>query len=93
MALGVNYFLLFAVYGIVNTYLPVLLKSIGYGTGEVGILLGIFETAGVILPLFLSTAVDKNGKYGAVMIGLGVIMSVALLPFLFSRLFLLQPLR
>ncbi|AGT44213.1 MFS transporter [Treponema pedis] len=83
MALGVNYFLLFAVYGIVNTYLPVLLKSIGYGTGEVGILLGIFETAGVILPLFLSTAVDKNGKYGAVMIGLGVIMSVALLPFTF----------
>lgn len=84
MAVGISYFLLFAVYGIVNTYLPVLLKNMGYASGEVGILLGIYETAGLLLPLFLSTLVDKKGKYGLTMIILGGVMAAGLLPFAYS---------
>jgi len=84
MRLGVSYFLLFAVYGIVNTYLPVLLKNIGYTSGKVGILLGIYETAGLLLPLFLSTLTDKKGKYGLAMIILGGIMAAGLLPFAYQ---------
>lgn len=78
--MSIAYFLLFSVYAPVNAYLPVLLKSIGFGTADVGILLGIFESAGVILPLFLSAAVDKNGRYGITMLVLGLVMAFSLLP-------------
>ncbi len=92
MWMGIVYFLLFVVYGIVNTYLPVLLKVIGYGTGEVGLLLGIFETAGVILPFFISATVDKKGKYGLTMVILGIIMSISLLPVIVSFSFFIAAL-
>lgn len=78
--MSIAYFLLFSVYAPVNAYLPVLLKSIEFGTADVGVLLGIFESAGVILPLFLSAAVDKNGRYGITMLVLGLVMAFSLLP-------------
>ena len=78
--MSIAYFLLFSVYAPVNAYLPVLLKSIGFGTADVGVLLGIFESAGVILPLFLSAAVDKNERYGITMLVLGLVMAFSLLP-------------
>lgn len=84
MAVGISYFLLFAVYGIVNTYLPILLKNRGYALGETGLLLGIYETAGLLLPLFLSTAADKKGKYGLTMIILGGVTAAGLLPFVYG---------
>ena len=78
--MSIAYFLLFSVYAPVNAYLPVLLKSIGFGTADIGVLLGIFESAGVILPLFLSAAVDKNERYGITMLVLGLVMAFSLLP-------------
>ncbi len=47
MVLGIPLFFLFCVYGVVNTYLPVFISSMGYSVPEIGILMGCFEAAGL----------------------------------------------
>lgn len=78
MAMGIPLFLLFCVYGGVNVYLPVLLSGLGYSATMIGLLQGIFEAAGLVFPIFVSSRVDKKGNYGMVMIILGVLMAAVL---------------
>lgn len=80
MAMGLPLFLLFSVYGAVNVYLPVLLSGLGYSPTMIGILQGIFEAAGLIFPVFVSSKVDRKGNYGIVMILLGLLMVIVLPP-------------
>ncbi len=79
MLMGLPLFLLFAVYGVVNAYLPILLRDLGYSATMIGVLQGVFEAAGLAFPLFVSARVDRRGNYGIVMIALGLLM-VAVLP-------------
>ena len=50
---GMPYFLLFSIYAIVNTYLPIMLRTLGFSTAQIGILLGVIEIAGVCAPFFI----------------------------------------
>ena len=76
MIMGIPLFLLFCVYGVVNTYLPILLFLLGYSPTLIGILQGIFDAAGLIFPIFISSRVDAKGNYGITMILCGAIMAV-----------------
>ena len=80
MSMGIPLFLLFCVYGGVNVYLPVLLSGLGYSATMIGILQGIFEAAGLVFPIFVSSKVDRKGNYGTVMVFLGVLMAAVLPP-------------
>ena len=80
MTMGLPLFLLFSVYGAVNVYLPVLLSGLGYSPTMIGILQGIFEAAGLLFPVFVSSKVDRKGNYGIVMILLGLLMVFVLPP-------------
>ena len=80
MIMGIPLFLLFSVYGVVNAYLPVLLSRLGYSATSIGILQGIFEAAGLIFPIFVSSKVDRKGNFGLVMIAFGLMMVVVLPP-------------
>ncbi|WP_198283057.1 MFS transporter, partial [Treponema phagedenis] len=80
MNIGIVYCLFFLIYGLINTYLALLLRSMGYDSGEIGLLLGVFETAGAVLPLLVSAKIDTNGKYGLALVLLGIISATALLP-------------
>jgi PPP family 3-phenylpropionic acid transporter len=80
MSMGIPLFLLFCVYGGVNVYLPVLLSGLGYSATMIGILQGIFEAAGLVFPIFVSSKVDRKGNYGKVMVFLGVLMAAVLPP-------------
>ncbi|HPS43367.1 MAG TPA: MFS transporter [Treponemataceae bacterium] len=80
MSMGLPLFLLFCVYGGVNVYLPVLLSGLGYSATMIGILQGIFEAAGLVFPIFVSSKVDRKGNYGTVMVLLGVLMAAVLPP-------------
>ncbi len=64
MQLGIPIFMLFAVYGIVNTFLPVLLRIQGHTATNIGILLALFEISGIIFPFLLSPKLEKSrSKY------------------------------
>lgn len=80
MVLALPIFFLFAIYGVVAVYLPVVLTGMGYTATQVGFLLGIFEGAGVILPLIVSPLIEKKGQYGLFLILMGLLMVVVPVP-------------
>ncbi len=85
--MGIPYFFLFAIYGTVNAYLPILLFRLGYTATMIGILQGIFEAAGLLIPIFVSSKVDRKGNYGIVMILMGIMMAAVLPPLVYFRNF------
>lgn len=87
MIMGIPLFLLFAIYGVVNAYLPILLFDLGYSATLIGILQGVFEAAGLIFPIMVSSRVDKKGNFGAVMILLALLMAVVLPPLVYVHNF------
>jgi PPP family 3-phenylpropionic acid transporter len=58
-----SYILSFIVYGTITPYLSILIRDLGYSPGWVGILLGIFEGAGIAGPFVFGAWADKNGSY------------------------------
>ena len=79
---GMPYFLLFSIYAIVNTYLPIMLRTLGFSTAQIGILLGVIEIAGVCAPFFITRQLDKTGRYGLAMCIFGFDIALLLLPLL-----------
>lgn len=74
MLLALPIFFLFSIYGVVSVFLPIILTSMGYTATQVGLLMGIFEGAGVVLPLAISLKVEKGGRYGPPLILMGLLM-------------------
>lgn len=79
---GMPYFLLFSIYAIVNTYVPIMLRTLGFSTAQIGILLGVIEIAGVCAPFFITRQLDKTGRYGLAMCIFGFDIALLLLPLL-----------
>ncbi len=60
--LYISFFFVYSIFAITNPYLQVLLRNSGYSYEAVGILLGIFEVAGIVGPLVVGRVVDKTGR-------------------------------
>ena len=89
---GVPYFLLFSLYAIINTYLPIMLRVLDFSTAQIGILLGIIEIVGVCAPFFITRQLDKTGRYGLIMCIFGFDIALLLLPLLRFHSFLVTAL-
>ena len=89
---GMPYFLLFSIYAIVNTYVPIMLRTLGFSTAQIGILLGVIEIAGVCAPFFITRQLDKTGRYGLAMCIFGFDIALLLLPLLRFHSFLVTAL-
>lgn len=87
MIMGLPLFLLFAVYSVFNTYLSILLSGLGYSPAMIGVLQGIFEVSGFIFPVFVSSRVDKSGRYGQAMVAFALLMVLVLPPLVLIRNF------
>ncbi|WP_169310626.1 MFS transporter [Treponema brennaborense] len=77
--MSVPIFFLFTIYGVVNAYLPLILRGMGYTVTQVGVLMGVFEVAGLVFPLLVGPAIEKKGNYGVPLLLLGGVM--LLIPF------------
>ena len=62
LQLYISFFFVYSIFAIVNPYLQVLLRNSGYSYEAVGVLLGIFEVAGIVGPLVVGRIVDKTGR-------------------------------
>jgi len=60
--LYLSFFFVYSIFAIVNPYLQVLLRNSGYSYEAVGLLLGLFEVAGIVGPLVVGRIVDKTGR-------------------------------
>jgi PPP family 3-phenylpropionic acid transporter len=57
------YILSFFAFGAVTPFLPLLVRDLGYSALFVGLLLGVFEGAGIAGPFVFGFAADRTGNY------------------------------
>ena len=79
-ALFANYFLLFVSFGILTPYLQLYLKARGFSPSRIGLLLGIFELAGIAGPILVSRLADSRTAYRALLAGSVAVAMVAFVP-------------
>jgi len=74
------FILTFTISAVISPYLPLMVRSLGYSTFLVGILLGIYEGAGVAGPIAFGFWADKTGKYRAPLIVGCIVSALAAFP-------------
>jgi len=89
---GSVYFALFTIYGVATPYLQILVRGLGYSPSAVGVLLGLFEIAGVAGPLLLGGISDRARSPRPVLLGLALASTAALLPLILAPRFLVTAL-
>ncbi|MCA1949701.1 MAG: MFS transporter [Treponema sp.] len=85
MNLGIIYFFSFTVYGVATPYLSVLVRNLGFGPAAVGLLLGLFEIAGITGPFIIGRYSDTIGRYRPGLLFSLVLIPLALIPLLLWR--------
>jgi MFS transporter, PPP family, 3-phenylpropionic acid transporter len=80
MNFAVPDFLLFTVVGVFSVYFPLFLREVGYSATQIGVLFGIFNAAGIVIPLALTPAISKSGKFTLSLFVFAVIMTVVPVP-------------
>ncbi len=61
-------FMLFAVVSVVTVYLPLFLQVFGYTTTQIGLLLAVFNAAGIIIPLLVTPALSRTKRLAPVLL-------------------------
>ncbi len=82
MIMSIPVFLLFSIYGVVSTYLPLFLRTMGYSASNIGFLLAVFEISGVVIPFVVSPLISKKGIYGLFLLASGLLMVILPYPLL-----------
>ncbi len=85
MAFVLPFFFAFAVYGVASPYLAVLIRDLGYGSTLIGLLLGLFEVAGIAGPFLLGRFSDRRGRYRPALALAFMLILVALPPLVTLR--------
>ncbi|MGH0053491.1 MAG: MFS transporter [Sphaerochaetaceae bacterium] len=62
ISLYISFFFMYAILSVVNPYLQVMIRNLGYSHELVGFLLSIFEIAGIIGPMVVAKQVDTRGS-------------------------------
>ncbi len=85
-------FVLFSIYGVISSYLPLIIRALGFSATATGFLMAVFEFAGLIIPLVLSPLVEKTGRYGFFLLIFALLMAVVPFPLVSSTNFLVTAL-
>lgn len=64
MQIVIPVFFIFTIYSVVNTYLPLVLSSIGYNITQTGFLISIFDFSGTFLTMICVSFIEKKRNYG-----------------------------
>jgi PPP family 3-phenylpropionic acid transporter len=77
--MALPFFLTYIVYAVITPYLPLLLRGLGYSPSLVGLLLGLYEGAGIAGPFIFGHFADKMGRYKpGLMITNGLVLFAAI---------------
>ncbi|MCQ2613817.1 MAG: MFS transporter [Treponemataceae bacterium] len=85
-------FVLFSIYGVISSYLPLIIRALGFSATATGFLMAVFEFAGLIIPLVLSPLVEKTGRYGFFLLIFALLMAVVPFPLVSNTNFLITAL-
>ncbi|MDR1506741.1 MAG: MFS transporter [Treponema sp.] len=75
-----TYVFSFFAFGAITPFLPLLVRDLGYSAFFVGILLGVFEGAGIAGPFVFGFAADKTGNYKIPIIATYLITALSVIP-------------
>ena len=75
-----SFFFNSAVYAVITPFLALMVRGLGYSTFLVGILLGIFEGAGIAGPLVFGYVADRTQRYRFLLIASCVIPAMVAFP-------------
>jgi MFS family permease len=81
MQVSVILFLVYAVGSVMYAGFPLIFKNMGYTAGQISFFLTIFEIAGLAIPMMISPAIEKSGKYGKSLFFLGLLGAAIAAPF------------
>ena len=73
-----SFFFMYSIYAIVNPFLQVMLRNMGYSYEVVGVLLSLFEIAGIVGPLLVARQVDKRGNMKGVVLFSTILSSLGM---------------
>jgi PPP family 3-phenylpropionic acid transporter len=85
MYMAVPFFFFYIVFAVISPYLAILFRGLGYSPFMIGILLGVFEGAGIAGPFIFGHFADKIGRYKPGLIITNVLVLVAALPLALFR--------
>ncbi|GHV25964.1 3-phenylpropionic acid transporter [Spirochaetia bacterium] len=85
MILIAAFFLSYLCYGPITPYIALMARGLGYSPSTVGILLGVFEGAGIAGPFLFGYFADKWGRYKPGLIMVFLLVAVSALPLALSR--------
>ncbi|MFA6855775.1 MAG: MFS transporter [Treponema sp.] len=80
MVMAVPDFILFAVVSVVTVYLPLFLRVSGYTTTQTGLLLAVFNAAGIIIPLLVTPVMSRAKRLAPVLLIIAAGMAVMPVP-------------
>jgi PPP family 3-phenylpropionic acid transporter len=79
-----SFFFMYSIYAIVNPFLQVMLRNMGYSYEVVGVLLSLFEIAGIVGPLLVARQVDKRGNMKGVVLFSTILSSLGMTALMLS---------
>ncbi|MCK9169511.1 MAG: MFS transporter [Treponema sp.] len=80
MLMAVPDFILFMVVSVVTVYLPLFLRVFGYTTTQTGLLLAVFNAAGIIIPLLVTPVMSRAKRLAPVLLIVAAGMAVMPVP-------------
>ncbi|MFA6938001.1 MAG: MFS transporter [Treponema sp.] len=81
MQFAIPYFIFFSLNSVVVSLLSLVLRNyLNYSATQVGILMSLYELAGIVFPLLLSQVFAKKGKLGHCLIIFAIVMTVVPAP-------------
>ncbi|GHT99849.1 MFS transporter [Spirochaetia bacterium] len=83
MYMIIPFFMIYTITAVVSPYLPMLIRGLGYSPSTVGLLMGVFEGAGIAGPFIFGYFADKMGRYKPGLIITAVIIVAAAIPLSF----------
>ena len=84
---SIGYFFLFAVYAAAIPYLQLFLKALGFRVSSIGILIGIFEIAGIAGPLLSAKLADSSGRFRLILGASVILFCLSYFPMRFIPVF------
>lgn len=79
------FFFTYIVYAVISPYLPILFRGLGYSPSVIGVLLGVFEGAGIVGPFIFGYFADKIGRYKPGLIITNCLVLIVALPLALFR--------
>jgi PPP family 3-phenylpropionic acid transporter len=79
------FFFFYIVYAVISPFISILFRDLGYSPSMIGILLGLFEGAGIIGPFIFGHFADKIGRYKPGLLITDALVLVTILPLALFR--------